>query len=77
MWGEKQRKPYSVDPADKLTHLFRLSRRTLLQRDPCVWLKAFWQLYPVHISVVLGRGPLGETLAVLLQIFSGRQQDIS
>lgn len=29
-------KPYSVDPADKLTNWVHLSRKTLLKCDPCV-----------------------------------------
>lgn len=43
--------------ADKLTHFFHLSMRNLLKCDPSVCLKDFGQLYPVHISVVLGTVP--------------------
>lgn len=47
-------KAYCVDLPDTLTNWVNLSRKPLLKCDPCVWWKAYWQLYSLHLSVVLG-----------------------
>lgn len=43
-------KAYCVDLPDTLTNWVNLSRKPLLS----VWWKAYWQLYSLHLSVVLG-----------------------
>ena len=70
-------KAYSVDPADKLTNWVHLSRKTFAQMwSLCVMENPLTTLSHPRLCGSW-RGRLAETLAVLLQIFSGLQQDIS
>ena len=70
-------KAYSVDPADKLTNWVHLSRKTFAQ----MWSLCLMESLPKTLShphlCGFWHGHIAETLAVLLQIFSGLQQDIS
>lgn len=70
-------KAYSVDPADKLTNWVHLSRKTFAQMWSLCVMESLLTT-PSHPRLCGSwRGRLAETLAVLLQIFSGLQQDIS
>lgn len=70
-------KAYGVDPADKLTNWVHLSRKTFAQMWSLCVMESFLTTlsYPRLCGSWPGRP--AETLAVLLQIFSGLQQDIS